>query len=305
MADKNYRPATLNDMIGQEKIKRMLNIYIKASQMRNKPLDHVLISGPSGYGKTTTALAIANELGVQPRVISAPALKTVLDLTDAFMQVEEGDVVIIDEVHALKRKVQEEFYFILENFAMDIMMDESQQRVNLPHFTVIACTTDLGGLEEPCRNRFPINITLAAYDISTMAKLVRNAYKIMNVTINNETAELIGTVSRGVPRIANSFVQRIYDYALVMNEGKVDKPTALEALDMMDIDKNGLNENDRAYLRTIVSGKPIGVATISKSLGMDTNSIETVIEPYLIKKGYVVKTLRGRQITKDGIDAIQ
>lgn len=305
--EKAYRPTTLADFSGQEKVKKMLTIYIKAAKLKNEPLDSVLISGPSGTGKTTAANIIANEMGKPMKTYSGPAIKTVQDMVDILSSIqEEGEILFIDEIHALNKKVQEQLYFAIEQFVVDVNIDGESIRQELPHFTLIGATTSLGGLEEPCRNRFPIKVELQPYDSDSMMNIVKRSYQAMKIDIDDECAKMIGDCSRGVPRIANSYVRRVYDVALVMNDGKIDKEVVESAFDLMDINKYGLTHSDMVYLEYLASArKAVGVDTLSTALGTDRVSLESTIEPYLITKKLIIKGARGRSITQKGINIVK
>lgn len=306
MSVKNFRPTTFEEYIGQDKAKKMLKVYIKAAQIRNECLDHVLLSAESGFGKTTFAQIIANECGKKLKVYSCPAIKTVDDVKEILLSIEDGDCLLFDEVQSLKKKIQEIVFLAMEQYVVDSEIDGIPQRINLPHFTLIACTTELGGLELPMRNRFQIHIQLHSYNKKDMTTIVKQAYAAMGVEIDDECATLIGGCSRGVPRMANSYVRRIYDFALVMNEGKIDKNIIQEAFDFMDINKYGLNKMDMDYLSYLNRvHKAVGVDTIAIALGTDRISLESTVEPYLIAKGYIVKGARGRAITTEGINIVK
>lgn len=304
-AEKAYRPLTLDDLSGQEKAKKMLNIYIKAAKIKNECLDHVLISGPSGCGKTTTANIIANEMGREPKTYSCPAIKTVADMTDILASVQEGDVIFLDEIHSLNKKVQECLYFSMEQFVLDVNIEGESIRQPMPHFTLIGATTSLGGLELPCRNRFGIQVELEPYDENSMANIVKNSYKAMDVEIDDQCAAIIGNASRSTPRVANSYVRRIYDFALVLNEGKITEEVIYDSFEVMGINKYGMNQMDMNYLQYLNdSRKAVGVETLATALGTDKKSLEEVVEPYLIQCKCILKSARGRTITQKGIKVL-
>lgn len=300
-AEKAYRPTTLAEFSGQDKVKKILSIYIKAAKIKKECLDHTLISGPSGVGKTTLANIIGHEMGREVKVYSGPAIKTVQDITDILDSVQKDEIIFIDELHALKSKVQEVLYFSMEQFVLDVNIDGEAIRRPMPHFTLIGATTSLGGLEQPCRNRFPIQIELLPYDANSMMNIVKRSYAAMGIDIDDKCASIIGNCSRSTPRIANSYVRRVWDYALVMNDGKIDEETVYDALDMIGINKYGLNNMDMEYLRYLNSArKAVGVETLATALGTDKSSLEEVVEPYLIQRKFIMKGARGRSITQLG-----
>lgn len=300
-AEKAYRPTTLAEFSGQDKVKKILSIYIKAAKIKKECLDHTLISGPSGVGKTTLANIIGHEMGREVKVYSGPAIKTVQDITDILDSVQKDEIIFIDELHALKSKVQEVLYFSMEQFVLDVNIDGEAIRRPMPHFTLIGATTSLGGLEQPCRSRFPIQIELLPYDANSMMNIVKHSYAAMGIEIDDKCASIIGNCSRSTPRIANSYVRRVWDYALVMNDGKIDEETVYDALDMIGINKYGLNNMDMEYLRYLNSArKAVGVETLATALGTDKSSLEEVVEPYLIQRKFIMKGARGRSITQLG-----
>lgn len=305
-AEKAYRPTTLAEFSGQDKVKKVLSIYIKAAQMKNKCLDHVLISGPSGCGKTTVANIIAHEMGKEAKVYSGPAIKTVQDMVDILLNVQENDIIFIDECHALSRKVQEQMYFAIEQYKVDVNIEGECVRQDLPHFTLIGATTSLGGLELACRNRFGIQIELEPYDSNSMMNIVKRSYSAMNVDIDDYCAQMIGDAARSTPRIANNYVRRVHDVALVLNDGIITEDIVFDAFDLMGINKYGLNQTDMAYLRYLADArKAVGVETLATALGTDRKSLEEVTEPYIISLGLVTKGARGRSITQKGMSIIK
>lgn len=304
--EKAYRPISLADFSGQEKVKKVLNIYIKAAQLKNKCLDHVLISGPSGCGKTTVANIIAYEMGKEAKVYSGPSIKTVQDIIDILCSMQEGEIIFIDECHAMPRKVQEQLYFAVEQYQVDVNIDGECIRQNLPHFTLIGATTSLGGLEFACRNRFGIQIELEPYDSNSMMNIVKRSYQAMKVNISDACARMIGDASRSTPRIANNYVRRVYDVALVMNDGNITEDIVLEAFDLMGINRYGLNQTDMMYLRYLADArKAVGVETLATALGTDRKSLEEVTEPYLISLQVIAKGARGRTITQKGLNIVK
>lgn len=304
--EKNFRPTTFDDYQGQEKAKKILKIAIKAAQIKGECLDHVLISGPSGAGKTTLANIIANESGQPIKCISGPAIKKVDDLIDVLSEVEENSILYCDEIHSCGKKVQEILYFAMEQFVIDANIDGTPLRMDIPHFTFIGSTTELGGLEEPCRNRFPIQVKLTSYSENQMLDIVNGVFGSMNVDCDEGCANIIANISRGVPRNVNSYCRRVYDMALVMNNGEITQEIVEDTLDLLDINKYGLNSLDMEYLKHLYSArKTVGVDSISLALGTDKKSIEEVVEPYIFKAGYATKGPRGRKITQKGVEIIE
>lgn len=250
---------------------------------------------------TTLANIIGHEMGHEIKVYSGPAIKTVQDITDILDSVQKDEIIFIDEIHSLKSKVQEVLYFSMEQFVLDVNIDGEAIRRPMPHFTLIGATTSLGGLEAPCRNRFPIQIELLPYDANSMMNIVKRSYAAMGIEIDDKCASIIGNCSRSTPRIANSYVRRVWDYALVMNDGKIDEETVYDALDMIGINKYGLNNMDMEYLRYLDSArKAVGIETLATALGTDKTSLEEVVEPYLIQRKFIMKGARGRSITQLG-----
>ena len=305
-AEKAYRPTALAEFSGQEKAKKVLSIYIKAAKIKNQCLESVLISGPSGTGKTTIANIIAHEMGKEAKVYSGPAIKTVQDMVDILLNVQEGDCIFVDECHCLSKKVQEQLYFAIEQYKVDVNIEGECVRQDLPHFTLIGATTSLGGLEFACRNRFGIQIELEPYDSNSMMNIVKRSYSAMKVDIDDHCAQMIGDAARSTPRIANNYVRRVYDVALVLNDGIITEDIVLDAFDLMGINKYGLNQTDMAYLRYLADArKAVGVETLATALGTDRKSLEEVTEPYIISLGLVAKGARGRSITQKGLDIVK
>lgn len=303
--EASYRPESLDRIVGQEQVKELLSFSMKSAEMRGVPLDHVLISGASGTGKSTLSYAIAHDMGCELKVVSGPTLKAVDDVVDVLMAVSEGQMIFIDEIHALPRKVQEQLYFAMEQFVVDANIDGMPTRMPIPRFTLVGATTDLGGLEEPCRNRFPIQVVLEPYTPSDLTGIVMQSAVQMGLRMDRECAQIVASSSRGVPRIANSRLGRVRDVALVANDGVVTPDVVRKALSLLGIDEQGLDRNDHRYLSFLADArKAVGVDAISLSLGTDRVSIETVIEPYLLQKGYISRSARGRSVTEAGLRAI-
>lgn len=301
----SLRPSTLEEYIGQEKVKQQIKIFIEASKKKDQVLDHVLISGPPGLGKTTLAYVIANELGRNIFFTSGPVLEKKGDLAGILSQLEEGDILFIDEIHRLTPSVEEMLYPAIEDFKLDIVIGKGRSsrsvRIDLKRFTLIGATTRAGMLTSPLLSRFGIILNMDFYDIGSLKSVVKRSAEILSIKITEEAAYEIAKRSRGTPRIANRLLKRVHDYAVVHGNGEVDLEISKEALDFLGIDENGLDENDRKYLKLLVKkfgGKAVGITTISSALSESKNSIEEIIEPYLIREGYIHKTPKGRIPTK-------
>ena len=302
--EPKIRPQTLDDYIGQSKLKEMLKIYIQAAKNRGESLDHCLFYGPPGLGKTTISNIIANELGVNIKVTSGPAIEKPGEIAAILNGLSEGDVLFVDEIHRLNRQVEEVLYPAMEDFAIDIMLGKDSTarsiRLDLPHFTLIGATTRAGLLSAPLRDRFGIITKLEFYTTEELMQIVRRSAKVLNVDIDDAGAERIALRSRGTPRLANRLLKRVRDFADVRFDGRITQEVADMALDILDVDKLGLDQNDRNYLMTIIdkfSGGPVGVETLAAALGEDSGTIEDVYEPYLLMNGLINRTPRGRVAT--------
>lgn len=302
--EPKIRPQTLDDYIGQSKLKEMLKIYIQAAKNRRESLDHCLFYGPPGLGKTTISNIIANELGVNIKVTSGPAIEKPGEIAAILNGLSEGDVLFVDEIHRLNRQVEEVLYPAMEDFAIDIMLGKDSTarsiRLDLPHFTLIGATTRAGLLSAPLRDRFGIITKLEFYTTEELMQIVRRSAKVLNVDIDDAGAERIALRSRGTPRLANRLLKRVRDFADVRFDGRITQEVADMALDILDVDKLGLDQNDRNYLMTIIdkfSGGPVGVETLAAALGEDSGTIEDVYEPYLLMNGLINRTPRGRVAT--------
>ena len=298
------RPQTLEDYIGQSKLKEMLKIYIQAAKNRGESLDHCLFYGPPGLGKTTISNIIAHELGVNIKVTSGPAIEKPGEIAAILNGLSEGDVLFVDEIHRLNRQVEEVLYPAMEDCAIDIMLGKDSTarsiRLDLPHFTLIGATTRAGLLSAPLRDRFGIITKLEFYTTEELMQIVRRSAKVLNVDIDDAGAERIALRSRGTPRLANRLLKRVRDFADVRFDGRITQEVADMALDILDVDKLGLDQNDRNYLMTIIdkfSGGPVGVETLAAALGEDSGTIEDVYEPYLLMNGLINRTPRGRVAT--------
>ena len=299
------RPKTLDDYVGQEKAKANLRIYLRAAQQRGEPMDHILLYGPPGLGKTTLAGIVAQEMGVQIRVTSGPAIEKPGDLAALLTNLQEGDILFIDEIHRLSRQVEEVLYPALEDYALDIMIGKGPSaqsiRINLPHFTLVGATTRAGQLTGPLRDRFGILLKLEPYSPDELARIILRSAGILGVPINYEGALELAKCARGTPRVANRLLKRVRDFATVQGDGSIDGPTAIAARRQMDIDEAGLDELDRSVLRAIIElygGGPVGLDTLAANLGEEAVTLEDVCEPYLMQLGMLTRTPRGRCVTK-------
>lgn len=303
--EPKIRPKMLSDYIGQEKLKEMLSIYIEAAKKRKQSLDHCLFYGPPGLGKTTISNIIANELGVNCKITSGPAIEKPGEMAAILNSLSEGDVLFVDEIHRLNRQVEEVLYPAMEDFAIDVLLGKESStrslRLELPHFTLIGATTRAGLLSAPLRDRFGIISKLEFYKKEELTKIVLRSAKVLSVPIEEDGAKSIAMRSRGTPRLANRLLRRIRDFADVKYEGVITKDVAEESLDLLNVDKLGLDQNDRAYLTAIVdkySGGPVGLETLAVSLGEDSGTVEDMIEPYLLLQGLIDRTKRGRVATE-------
>ena len=303
--EPKIRPKMLSDYIGQEKLKEMLSIYIEAAKKRKQSLDHCLFYGPPGLGKTTISNIIANELGVNCKITSGPAIEKPGEMAAILNSLSEGDVLFVDEIHRLNRQVEEVLYPAMEDFAIDVLLGKESStrslRLELPHFTLIGATTRAGLLSAPLRDRFGIISKLEFYKKEELTKIVLRSAKVLSVPIEEDGAKSIAMRSRGTPRLANRLLRRIRDFADVKYEGVITKEVAEESLDLLNVDKLGLDQNDRAYLTAIVdkySGGPVGLETLAVSLGEDSGTVEDMIEPDLLLQGLIDRTKRGRVATE-------
>lgn len=299
--ENTLRPKTMADYVGQEKIKENLEIYIKAAVARDEALDHVLLYGPPGLGKTTLAHIIAGEMNSQIRITSGPAIEKAADLAAILTNLNEKDVLFIDEIHRLNRNVEEVLYPAMEDYALDFMVGKGPSarsiRLSLPKFTLIGATTKAGMLTSPLRDRFGVNCRLEMYTPEELAKIVKRSANLLNVEITEDGAFEIARRSRGTPRIANRILKRVRDYSEVMGNGVIDAEVADHALSKMEIDKLGLDSIDRKLILTIIdkfNGGPVGLDTLAASIGEDAGTIEDVYEPYLMQITFIARTPRGR-----------
>ena len=303
--DGIIRPQELDDFTGQKEIVSNLNIYIKAAKMRGEALDHVLFHGPPGLGKTTLAHIIANEMGVNMKITSAPVLDKPGDLAGLLTSLDKGDVLFIDEIHRLSPEVEEYLYSAMEDYVIDIMIDKGpgarSVRISLNPFTLVGATTRSGLLTSPLRERFGIKCALEYYDTSDLVRIVNRSAGILNIGIDADAASEIALRSRGTPRIASSLLRRVRDFAQVMGDGRIDINIAKYALNKLKIDTRGLDSIDNKILRTIITtfkGGPVGANTIATAISEDQGTYEEVYEPFLIKEGFIVRTQRGRIATE-------
>ena len=302
--DDTLRPKFLTDYIGQKKAKEMMKVYIEAAKGRKEPLDHVLLYGPPGLGKTTLAGIIANEMGVHIKITSGPAIEKPGDVAAILNNLKEGDVLFVDEIHRLNRQVEEVLYPAMEDFAIDVVIGKGATsksiRLELPKFTLIGATTRAGMLSAPLRDRFGVVNRLEYYTLSELKTIIVRSAKVLGVKIEEDAALEMAKRSRGTPRLANRLLKRVRDFAEVKYDGKVTKEVATEVLALLNIDGYGLDHIDRQILTTMIKkfgGGPVGLETIAVSIGEDTATIEDVYEPYLIQSGFIARTQRGRIVT--------
>ena len=303
--ETSLRPLSLNEYIGQEKAKEHLRIYIDAAKARGEALDHVLFYGPPGLGKTTLAGIIANEMGVNMKVTSGPAIEKPGEMAAILNNLQEGDVLFIDEIHRLNRQVEEVLYPAMEDFAIDIMIGKGASarsiRLDLPAFTLVGATTRAGLLTAPLRDRFGVVHHLEFYTPEELQTIIVRSAKVLNVEIDQKGAYAMARRSRGTPRLANRLLKRVRDFAQVKYDGVITEEVANFALDLLDVDKYGLEQLDRTILLTIIkkfSGGPVGLDTLSAAIGEDSGTLEDVYEPYLIKNGFLNRTPKGRVATE-------
>lgn len=301
----SLRPKTLHEYIGQDKAKENLEVFIQAAKMRDEPLDHVLLHGPPGLGKTTLAGVIANEMGVNMRITSGPAIEKPGDLAALLTNLQENDILFVDEIHRLNRSVEEILYPAMEDYAIDIIIGKGPSansiRLDLPHFTLIGATTRSGQLTAPLRDRFGVVLRLELYSDDELCHIVERSADILGIEIEHDGAMEIASRSRGTPRIANRMLRRVRDFAQVKGRGTVTKSIADEALARLEIDQDGLDEVDRRMLRSIIeyyNGGPVGLETLAATINEEAVTLEDVYEPFLLQKGFLTRTPRGRCVTK-------
>lgn len=302
--ESHLRPQLLDDYIGQEKAKEILKVYITAAKERGEALDHVLFYGPPGLGKTTLAGIIANEMHVNIKITSGPAIEKPGEMAAILNNLQEGDVLFVDEIHRLNRQVEEVLYPAMEDYAIDIMIGKGASarsiRLDLPKFTLVGATTRVGMLTAPLRDRFGVIHRLEFYTVEELKRIIARSAKVLDVGIDDAGATALARRSRGTPRLANRLLKRVRDFAQVKYDGYITEDVANYALDLLDVDKCGLDQTDRNLLMTIIErfdGGPVGLDTLAASLSEDSGTIEDVYEPYLLKNGFIQRTPRGRIVT--------
>lgn len=302
--DMTIRPVSLDEYVGQSEIKENLGVFIKSSVMRGETLDHILLYGPPGLGKTTLAYIIANELGTNIKTASGPSIEKSGDLAAILSTLEEGDVLFIDEIHRIPRYIEEILYPAMEDFYLDIIIgsDGSSRniKINLPHFTLVGATTRAGDLSSPLRDRFGIISKLNFYTEDELYQIIKRTSRVLDTPITDDAARELAKRSRGTPRIANRLFKRVRDFALVYGDGIINKEILDNSLDRLKVDKTGLDDTDYNLLLSIVerfNGGPVGLETLASSIGEEASTIEDVYEPYLLQQGYLKRTARGRVVT--------
>lgn len=303
--ENHLRPQTLSSYVGQEKLKSMLEIYIRAAKERKDPLDHILFYGPPGLGKTTLAMIIANEMGVNLKVTSGPAIEKPGELASILNNLSEGDVLFIDEIHRLNRQVEEVLYPAMEDYAIDIMIGKGPAarsiRLDLPKFTLVGATTRAGMLTAPLRDRFGMIHRLEFYTPEELKSIILRSANVLDVDIEEQGAFELAKRSRGTPRLANRLLKRVRDFAQIRYDGVITEEVARETLNLLDVDQYGLDFTDRNILLSIIEkfkGGPVGLETLAASIGEDAGTIEDVYEPYLLQNGFLNRTARGRMVTE-------
>lgn len=308
--ETTLRPQYLKDYIGQEKLKSTLSVYIEAAKKRGEPLDHVLLFGPPGLGKTTLANIIANEMGVDIKTTSGPAIEKPGDIVAIIKGLREGDILFIDEIHRLNRQVEEILYSAMEDFFIDVVIGAGgagakSVHIKLPRFTLIGATTRAGMLTAPLRDRFGVVSRMEFYNNDELKTIVVNSAKKLDVEIDSEGASELARRSRGTPRLANRFLKRVRDFAQVTGDGHIDGEIARYALDLLEVDRIGLDHIDRAILQTMIEkfgGGPVGTAAVATTIGEDQGTVEDVYEPYLVQIGFILRTPRGRVVAKEAYE---
>ncbi|MEE1370883.1 MAG: Holliday junction branch migration DNA helicase RuvB [Bacilli bacterium] len=308
----SIRPESLDEYVGQSEIKENLRVFIKSALMREESLDHILLYGPPGLGKTTLAYIIANELGSNIKTASGPSIEKTGDLAAILSTLEEGDVLFIDEIHRIPRYIEEVLYPAMEDYYLDIIVGtEGSSRnikINLPHFTLVGATTRAGDLSSPLRDRFGIIAKLNYYTEEELYQIIKRTSKVLDTPITDDAARELASRSRGTPRIANRLFKRVRDFALVYSGGIINEEILNSSLDRLKVDKSGLDETDRILLTAIIerfNGGPVGLEALASSIGEESSTIEDVYEPYLLKEGYIKRTPRGRVVTDKTYDYLK
>ena len=308
----SIRPESLDEYVGQSEIKENLRVFIKSALMREESLDHILLYGPPGLGKTTLAYIIANELGSNIKTASGPSIEKTGDLAAILSTLEEGDVLFIDEIHRIPRYIEEVLYPAMEDYYLDIIVGtEGSSRnikINLPHFTLVGATTRAGDLSSPLRDRFGIIAKLNYYTEEELYQIINRTSKVLDTPITDDAARELASRSRGTPRIANRLFKRVRDFALVYSGGIINEEILNSSLDRLKVDKSGLDETDRILLTAIIerfNGGPVGLEALASSIGEESSTIEDVYEPYLLKEGYIKRTPRGRVVTDKTYDYLK
>mgnify|MGYP004641629641 FL=1 len=308
----SIRPESLDEYVGQSEIKENIRVFIKSALMREESLDHILLYGPPGLGKTTLAYIIANELGSNIKTASGPSIEKTGDLAAILSTLEEGDVLFIDEIHRIPRYIEEVLYPAMEDYYLDIIVGtEGSSRnikINLPHFTLVGATTRAGDLSSPLRDRFGIIAKLNYYTEEELYQIIKRTSKVLDTPITDDAARELASRSRGTPRIANRLFKRVRDFALVYSGGIINEEILNSSLDRLKVDKSGLDETDRILLTAIIerfNGGPVGLEALASSIGEESSTIEDVYEPYLLKEGYIKRTPRGRVVTDKTYDYLK
>ena len=301
----NLRPKTFDDYIGQEKIKEAMKLYIKAAKLRNEPIDHILLYGPPGLGKTSLAYVVANEMNRNIKITSGPVLEKSGDLASILTSLEDGDILFIDEIHRLNTSVEEILYPAMEDGEIDILIGKGHGaksiRIDLPKFTLIGATTNAGKLSKPLRDRFGVSYRMEFYTTDELSRIIKRGANILGIPYEDDAIDIMAKRSRGTPRLANRILKRARDYAMIKGNGVIDEKSVIGILDMLEIDEYGLDAMDRRILIKIIenyNGGPVGLETLSLLLGEDKRTVEEVYEPYLVKNGLIKRTHRGRVVTE-------